>query len=181
MPHFPSLPDDARLVDVFQRYPESSFPLLAYHETVMRGPSPFTLGERELIAAYVSGVNACAYCHGVHTETAEAFGVPPGLLAAAVADLDTADVDPKLKPVLRYVGKLTRTPARMTAEDAAEVFAAGWDEKALHDAVMVCALFNFMNRMVEGHGIKADAAYYALSGKRLHEVGYDGLARLLSD
>ena len=181
MPHLPSLPDDARLVDVFKRYPATSLPLIEYHETVMRGPSPFTLGERELIAAYVSGVNACAYCHGVHTRTAEAFGVPEGLLAAAVADVDSAPVDDKLKPVLRYVGKLTRTPSRVTAEDAAEVFAAGWDEKALHDAVMVCALFNFMNRMVEGHGITADAAYYAMSGQRIHDIGYDGLARLVSD
>ncbi|GGS31648.1 carboxymuconolactone decarboxylase family protein [Actinokineospora fastidiosa] len=180
VPHLPSLPDDARLVDVFKRYPETSLPLLAYHETVMRGPSPFSLGERELIAAYVSGVNACAYCHGVHTETAQRFGVPEGLLAAALADLDSAPVDERLKPVLRYVGKLTATPSRVTAEDAAEVFAAGWDEKALHDAVMVCALFNFMNRMVEGHGIAADAAYYALSGKRLHDIGYDGLARQLA-
>jgi uncharacterized peroxidase-related enzyme len=181
VPHFPSLPGDARLVDVFQRYPESSFPLLAYHETVMRGPSPFTLGERELIAAYVSGVNACAYCHGVHTEVAQAFGVPEGLLAAALADLGSSPVDDKLKPVLAYVGKLTRTPALVRAADAAAVFEAGWDEKALHDAVMVCALFNFMNRMVEGHGITADAEYFALSGKRLHDVGYDGLAKLLSD
>ncbi|MGW5054403.1 carboxymuconolactone decarboxylase family protein [Actinokineospora sp. NPDC004072] len=178
MPHLPSLPDDARLADVFTRYPETSFPLLAYHETVMRGPSPFTLAERELIAAYVSGVNGCAYCHGVHTQTAQAFGVPEGLLAAALADLDTAPVDDKLKPVLRYVRKLTLTPTQVTAEDAAEVI-AGWEEKGLHDAVMVCALFNFMNRMVEGHGISADAAYYALSGKRLHDIGYDGLARKL--
>ncbi|MGX7826129.1 carboxymuconolactone decarboxylase family protein [Actinokineospora sp. 24-640] len=181
MPHLPSLPEDARLVDVFTRYPETSFPLLSYHETVMRGPSPFTLGERELIAAYVSGVNACAYCHGVHTQTAQSFGVPEGLLADALSDLDASAVDDKLKPVLRYVGKLTRTPSRVTPDDARAVFAAGWDEKALHDAVMVCALFNFMNRMVEGHGIAADSAYYAESGKRLHDIGYDGLARLLSD
>ena len=38
--------------------------------------------------------------------------------------------------------------------------ASGWDEKALHDAVSVCALFNFMNRYVEGLGIKAGADYF---------------------
>ncbi|HET9139100.1 carboxymuconolactone decarboxylase family protein, partial [Actinophytocola sp.] len=85
MTYLRSLPDDAVLMQVFQRFPEHSRPVIDYHELVMRGPSPFTPAERELIAAYVSGVNACDYCHGVHTATAEAFGVPAGLLADALA------------------------------------------------------------------------------------------------
>ncbi len=179
MPHLNSLPDDAVLMDVFRAYPETSRPLLHYHEVVMRGPSPFTPGERELIAAYVSGLNACEYCHGVHSVTAEVCGIAAGAAPAAVADLDTAPVDERMRPVLRYVATLTRTPAALTRADAEEVFAAGWDERALHDAVMVCALFNFMNRMVEGHGIRAGAEYFAMSGRRLEELGYAGLAGLL--
>src|SRR6185503_20596318 len=124
MPYLESLPDDAVLLNVFQAYPDTARPLLDYHELVMRGPSPFRLAERELIAAYVSGVNACGYCHGVPTATAEAFGIPAGLLATALADLDTAEVDDRMKPVLRYVQKLTRTPSRMTGADAGAVRAA---------------------------------------------------------
>ncbi|WP_436497744.1 carboxymuconolactone decarboxylase family protein [Actinokineospora sp. HUAS TT18] len=180
MTHLPSLPENAVLLDVFQRYPETARPLIDYHETVMRAPSsPFSLGERELIAAYVSGLNACGYCHGVHTVTAEAYGVEPGLLAAAVKDLDTAPVDARMKPVLHYVGKLTREPSSVTQADADAVYAEGWDERALHDAILVCALFNFMNRMVEGLGITADAAYFAKSGQRLHDIGYVGLSQLI--
>jgi len=66
------------LLQVFRAYPDTARPLLDYHELVMRGPSPFTVAERELIAAYVSGVNECGYCHGVHTATAEAFGIQEG-------------------------------------------------------------------------------------------------------
>ena len=179
MAHFSSLPDDAVLTDVFRAYPETSRPLLDYHEVVMRGPSPFTAGERELIAAYVSGLNACGYCHGVHTVTAEACGIAAGAAPAAVADVDTSPVDDRMRPVLRYVGKLTREPSSITRADAEEVLAAGWDEHALHDAIMVCALFNFMNRMVEGHGIRAGAEYFAMSGKRLEALGYAGLNQLL--
>ncbi len=179
MPHLNSLPDDAVLMDVFRAYPETSRPLLDYHEVVMRGPSPFTVGERELIAAYVSGVNACGYCHGVHTATAEACGIAAGAVPAAVADLDAAPVDERMRPVLRFTAKLTTAPASVTKADADEVLAAGWDEQALHHAIMVCALFNFMNRMVEGHGIRAGADYFAMSGKRLEQVGYSGLNELL--
>ncbi len=180
MSYLKSLPADARLLQVFQKYPDTARPLLDYHELVMRASSPFTVAERELISAYVSGLNACGYCHGVHTATAEAFGVPPGLLAAALADLDSSEVDERLKPVLRYVGKLTTTPSRMTSADADAVYAAGWDERALYDAVLVCALFNFMNRMVDGLGITADPAYFPVSATRLHDHGYVGLTPLLN-
>lgn len=166
-------------MDVFKLYPETSRPLLDYHEVVMRGPSPFSVAERELIAAYVSGVNSCGYCHGVHSVTAEACGMPEGAAPAAVANLDTAPVADNMRPVLRYAGKLTRSPSSVTRADVEEVLAAGWDEDAVHSAVMVCALFNFMNRMVEGHGIKAGPDYFATSGHRLKEVGYAGLNRLL--
>ena len=54
--------------------------------------------------------------------------------------------------LLRYVGKLTSNPSKITPADAEAVLAAGWDERALHDAVAVCALFNMMNRLVDGLG-----------------------------
>ena len=179
MTYLKSLPEDGVLLDVFRAHPETARPLMEFHELIMRRPSAFTDGERELIAAYVSGVNACGYCHGVHTRTAEAFGVAPGVLESALADLDGSPVEEKLRPVLRYVGKLTATPAKITQSDADAVFAAGWDEQALYDAVLVCALFNFMNRMVDGLGITADEHYFAKSGNRLRELGYAGLATLL--
>ena len=179
MTYLSSLPDDARLVDVFRAYPGPARPLLDLHEEVMRRPSPFTVAERELIAAYVSGLNECAYCHGVHTATAEAFGIPAGLLDRLLADVDTAPIDERLRPVLRYVGTLTRTPWKLTRADAEAVLAAGWSERALHDAALVCGLFNLMNRMVDGLGVRADDAYYGASASRLHQVGYAGLAALI--
>ncbi len=172
MPHLPSLPEKATLLDVFRRFPETSRALIEYHERLLRGPSPLRVAERELIAAYVSGLNQCHYCHGVHTVAAEALGVAPGTLEQLLNDPDSADIDAKLRPILHYVRKLTLSPARMTSADAEAVYAAGWDEQALHDAVSICALFNFMNRLVEGLGIDADKAYFDEAGRRLFQGGY---------
>jgi uncharacterized peroxidase-related enzyme len=177
MVYLRSLPDQAVLRDVFAAFPHTSRPLLDYHQTLLRGPSPLTVAERELIAAYVSGLNACGYCHGVHTATAQAFGVDEGLVGALLDDVDGAPVDERMKPVLAYVGKLTRTPSRMTPADAEAVYAAGWDERALHDAVSVCALFNFMNRLVDGLGIQAGERYFQEAAERLASQGYAGLLR----
>lgn len=175
MAYLRSLPERAVLRDVFAAFPRTSRPLLDYHEALLRGPSPFSVAERELIAAYVSGLNACGYCHGVHTATAQAVGVDGGLVAALLDDVDAAPVGARMKPVLRYVAKLTRMPSRMTPADAEAVLEAGWDERALHDAVSVCALFNFMNRLVEGLGIQADAGYFGTAAERLATQGYAGL------
>jgi AhpD family alkylhydroperoxidase len=71
MPFLASLRAGANLVDVFRKFPETSRPLIEFHEALLRGPSPFTAAERELIAAYVSGVNQCRYCHAVHAATAQ--------------------------------------------------------------------------------------------------------------
>lgn len=179
MSYLPSLKPDAVLLDVFRAFPDAARPLLDYHEALLRGPSPFTVAERELIAAYVSGLNACGYCHGVHSATARAFGVADGTLDALLADVDTAPVDERLRPVLRYVRKLTETPSRVTPGDAEAVFAAGWDEQALHDAASICGLFNLMNRIVDGLGLRAGDEYFALSSRRLTDIGYAGLRDVL--
>jgi len=173
------MPGNGTLLDVFRAYPDTGRPLLDYHEALMRGPSPLTVAERELVAAYVSGLNACDYCYGVHETTAAAFGVAPETLGTLLEDLDTAQVEDRIRAVLRYVGKLTVTPDRVSAADARAVLDAGWSEQALHDAVAVCALFSFMNRYVNGLGVTADQTYVDLSGHRLAAGGYARLKAML--
>jgi hypothetical protein len=43
------------------------------------------------------------------------------------------------------------------------VLIAGWDERALHDAASICGLFNLMNRIVDGLGLRAGDEYFAPS------------------
>ncbi|MBL0889070.1 MAG: peroxidase-related enzyme [Gemmatimonadaceae bacterium] len=156
MAMFPSLPQPPQLDSVFRRFPYTAPPLLEFHDRVLRDPSPLTVAERELIAAYVSGLNACTYCHGSHVIAAEAFGIEPALVSQLLENLDAPAVRSRLTPILHFVRKLTLTPSRMTEADAAAVYAEGWEEQALFDAISVCALFNFMNRLVEGLGVQVN-------------------------
>jgi len=156
MPVFPSLPEDHQLDSVFKRFPATVAPLLEYHDRVLRDPSPLTVAERELIAAYVSGLNSCTYCHGSHVLAASAFGIDEDLFEGLMTDIESCAVNAKLKPLLSYVRKLTLTPSMIVEADAAAVFAAGWDEQALFDSISVCGLFNLMNRIVEGTGTRVN-------------------------
>jgi uncharacterized peroxidase-related enzyme len=171
-----ALPENATLPDLRRIYADLLEKLRPYADRLMRGPSPLTPGERELIAAFVSGVNSCRYCHGAHSRVAHAFGIDEALLAAALDDLEGAAVDARLKPLLHYVRKLTETPSRMTAADAAAVYAAGWDDEALLHAIAVCAYFNNMNRLVDGTGIVGTPEAYSAAAQQLVANGYSGRA-----
>lgn len=173
MPHLPSLKDQATVVDVMMMTPELAKPILEYHEVLLRGPSPLSVAERELIAAYVSGLNACRFCHGAHTAVAETYGVEPGLLGNLLADSALAPATPRLRPILHYVRKLTQAPASVRPADVQAILDAGWDERTVHHAAHVCALFNFMNRLVEGHGIAPmQPDDNARMAQMLHDGGY---------
>ncbi len=110
MSYVPSLPNKATLLDVFKANPEISIELIEFHEALLRGSSPFSEAERELIAAYVSGLNECRYCRSVHTATVERLGAAKGLVDQLIDDIDTAPVEQRMKPVLRYARKLTMQP-----------------------------------------------------------------------
>ena len=127
-----------------------------------------------LFRSFVSGVNSCRFCYGAHSRVARAFGVDEAVLITALDDLEHASVDVRLKPILRYVRKLTETPTRMTDADAIPVYEAGWNDEALFHAIAVCAYFNNMNRLVEGAGIVGTPEEYDVAARRLVDHGYIG-------
>ena len=62
MPFFSSLKSEAGVPDIMARFPHTVKPLIEYHEALLRSEdSPFTIAERETMAAFVSGLNHCGY------------------------------------------------------------------------------------------------------------------------
>lgn len=82
---FPSLPEAPHLADVFKAFPEQARPMLAYHDSLLRADSPLTVAQRELIATYVSGINACSFCFGAHRLYANVFGVSDAVIDGLMA------------------------------------------------------------------------------------------------
>lgn len=150
MSFLPSLPEARSLADVFLKFPNSSKPFLDYQNLVLRASSALGASERALIAAYVSGINNCPF-----EDADRSAAVDPAVLSSLLQDIESADIPARLKPVMRYVRKLTLVPSRVSQSDVSAILAAGWDEEAVFDAAQVCALFNFINRMMEGAGVSA--------------------------
>lgn len=158
MPFLPSLPETSHLSDLFRQFPRGVAPLMDYTDAVLRDDAELSKAERELIATYVSSLNACEFCFGAHKIYAEAFGIDEIMIKALINDIDSVEGLEKLKPILRYVKKLNFLPSKATKADAQAVFDAGWTEEALYEATQVCALFNMMNRLIEGSGVNFDYA-----------------------
>jgi hypothetical protein len=78
-------------------------------------------------------------------------------------------------PVLTYIRKLTLSPTTMTQPDADAVYAAGWSERALYDAIQICCLYNFMNRFVEGIGLTPIPDQFDMEGRMIKEGSYKGM------
>jgi len=167
-----SLPIDAGLLEIHQAFPESARPLLEYQEALLRGESPFSAAERELIAAYVSGLNNCDYCCAIHSQVAVALGIPASTIDQMFANAENADVDPKIRPVLALARKVTFSQAKITSADTDAIFAAGWNDRALHDAVAICGLFNLLNRFVNGLGIQVPDPYTRMVAQWVAKKGY---------
>ena len=152
MSFFKSLPAEAGPPAVYTKYPEIYVPWSEMSQAVMNGPSPLSQGERELIFAYAAGVAGCKFVYVAHSAVAYAWGIERGVIERLLENPETAPVEARLKPLLAFVRKLMLTPSEMNQGDADAVFAAGWEEKALQDAIAVAARAAFMQRLVEGHG-----------------------------
>lgn len=177
MSTLPNLGDQYGLMSVFRAFPEGLEPLLDLHEAVMRDPSPLSSGQREAIAAYVSGLNGCRFCHESHKAVAAHLGFPAHVSEQLRRNLDTAEIEEPLRPIFRYVRKLTLDPEGVGESDVAPIYDLGWSEQAVHDAARVCALFNYMNRFVEGLGVSLGDGSVEAAAEQMARHGYRILKR----
>lgn len=157
MPFFPSLPNDAGVRKIWQTFnPEAHEGLSIFSRSFMHKEGMLTRADKETIAAFVSELNESDYCFIGHSRAAVKFGADRAVFEPLLADIGTAPVRDEMKPLLRFIKKLTLTPARVTQQDVDGVFAAGWDEQSVHQAICVCARFSMMNRLTLGHGLIAN-------------------------
>jgi AhpD family alkylhydroperoxidase len=117
------------------------------HES-MRGPSAWSVGDRELMAAVVAQANHSAFCTAAHTAVAKAAYRSAARVDAVLANLDSADIDERLRVTLRMLGKLTRELA-ISADDIRSVLDAGVTREQIEDALAVWFSLNIITRLAE--------------------------------
>jgi len=142
-------------------------PMSRVTQEAMRGPSAWSVGDRELMAAYVARTNQSEFCVKAHSAVAQrAYGDEkkvPALLSDLDSGADHAAIDEPLRATLLMLGKLTRQHT-LNVDDMRAVVAAGASHQQIEDALAVCFSFNVIGRL-------ADALGFAVPGPEAFEAG----------
>jgi len=170
MSFFSSLKSATSIVNIFQENPKKYMPSLTLAEEVLREPSSLDPVIREVLASYVSKLNNCEYCWGSHREFALSLGYSENDMDLVLSG-ETGNT--KLAALMAYVKKLTLSPSEITESDFNDVINSGVSEEELKDAVAVCAAFNYYNRIVFGHGLKANEETWKPAAEMISRHGYD--------
>ncbi len=141
------------------------------HEA-MRGPSDWSIGDRELMAAYVSKANQCPFCVSAHSATSSMWYDDEAKVTATLADVDTAPIDEPLRATLRMLGKLTQQNS-IDAADIRAVLASSVSPQQIKDALAVSLAFNITDRLANAFGFDVASPEAMKSGARfLLKRGY---------
>jgi len=133
------------------QYPKSGELLRQLKDEIIQGESILSVGEREMIALYVSGRNECVYCSNSHGSTAERLlGVERDVLEEVICNPEAAPISELMKSLLSIAGSVQVGGRKVTEAQVARARAAGADDKAIHDTVLIAAMFCAFNRYVDG-------------------------------
>ena len=155
--------------------PETGTHLYELAQVLLRGESPLSEAERELIAAYVSRRNNCIFCMSSHAAAARCLlGDEQHIVDDVLQNEHNADISDKMKALLHIAGKVQVLGKEVTKEDIAAARQCGAGDRDIHDTVLIAAAFSMFNRYVDGLAsyTPTDPGEYAEMGKRMVEKGY---------
>jgi uncharacterized peroxidase-related enzyme len=159
------LPDAARIT--FYRPDFYGANAKRFTQEAMRGRSAWSVGDREVMAAYVSRVNDSPFCVGAHSAVAARAYGDRDRVDAVLADLPSAPIEDGLRATLGMLGKLTRD-GTVDADDVRAVLAAGVSREQIEDAIAVSFAFNVTGRLANAFAFEV-----------LDPKGFDAGARYL--
>lgn len=155
--------------------PETGKYLYDLAQELLRGESPLSQADRELIAAYVSKRNDCFFCMSSHAAAARClYGDDEAIVDDVLSDMKRSAVSDKLKSLLHVAGKVQVLGKEVTSADIEAAKAEGATDKEIHDTVLIAAAFCMFNRYVDGLAslTPTDPEAYKEMGKRM-VAGYN--------
>lgn len=124
---------------------------------IMFGKSPLRRYQREMMAVITSKNNDCAYCIKHHAEALLHFWKDEQKIGQLVKDFRSAELAPKDYLLCLLAEKLTLAPNYSGKESLlGSLRDEGLDDRAILDATLVIAYFNFVNRLVLNLGVELE-------------------------
>jgi len=147
-------------------------PMSKVTQEAMRGPSPWSVADRELMAALIAKTNQCEFCTKAHTAVAQRAYGDGQTIPASFSDSEIAALPQPLSATLLMLRKLTRQQT-LDANDMREVLAAGASRQQIEDALAVAFSFNVISRLADCFGFAVPGPDAFIAGaKYLLSRGY---------
>ena len=178
MPHIQVPPNTPGILALLKQYPQTGAIINSFTQALLRAEDGITSAERELIATFVSARNQCRFCTQSHAAVARVlYGPQANVVDDVLADMTHAPLSEKMKALLAIAGKVQQDGRSVTSDDIGRARAAGADDRAIHDTVLIAAAFSMFNRYVDGLAatVPNDDAFYKKIGQHLADHGYDQL------
>ena len=151
MPHIDLKNDLPGIRSLATFRPETGKPLYELAQILLRGESPLSEAERELIAAYVSNRNTTMFCLMSHAAAARClYGDEKNIVDDVLTDMEHSHVSDKMKALLNIAGKVQILGKEVSPADIERARALGADDREIHDTVLIAASFSMFNRYVDG-------------------------------
>lgn len=159
--------------------PETAKPLGELADVLLHRPSTLSRGERELIAAHVSRLNDCTYCHASHAAIAACQLQDETLVASVISAPESAPISEKLKALLSLAGRVQQGGRAVRSEDIERARREGATDIEIHDTVLIAAAFCMYNRYVDGLATwaPADTEGYRERAKFVATYGYSAVVQ----
>ncbi len=177
MPYFPGLEEATLVLNVFARNKQRFGPFAAFLADAMESSDTLDAAAREAIALHVSAINNCHYCVGSHRAVLIELGYSPEQVAEVEAGRHE---EPRLSALLTFAGDLTTQPDGCTAEAIEALRSSGASDADIEDTIAIAAAFAFMNRLVDGYGVKGNGPAFAMVGKSIAQHGYGTVQQMLT-
>lgn len=89
------------------------------------------------------------------------------LVDGVLKDFETAAIDDRLRAMLRFLEKMTLTPADLSPEDGEALRRAGISQAAAIDATGVALAFNLIDRLADAFSfaVPPQSAFAGMAGK----------------
>jgi uncharacterized peroxidase-related enzyme len=124
---------------------------------------------KELISAFVSATNRCAYCTDSHAFSFRMQGGTVEALDAVLAcDLQSHAITPQQRTLLHFAKKINEDSQAITPADIERMQAAGWSDLQIAEVIHITALFAAFNRVVNAFGLPSQELLMTLERESNH-------------
>jgi uncharacterized peroxidase-related enzyme len=144
------------ILKCFATHPPLLKQMIELASSLLFTESLLTQTTKEMIATYVSRLNACAYCLDSHANSLHQSGGSDELLLAIFQGLlESPSISPKERVLLVFTAKVTEESYKVSATDIQSLQNGGWHQQQIAEAIHIAALFACFNRVANAFGLSS--------------------------